>query len=185
MLDICPIMQLTVFINMTFIHDIQVKEIVLIPIFLVIVIASGADLVADLSHGAGTEHILKESLVLLISIAGIAWLILGLRQQRQKIDQLRQELQVASKNCQVPESYVIEGRKNLGQVVSQQFSEWQLTNSENEVGWLLLKGFSLKEIAALRDTREKTVRQQASAIYRKAGVNGRHTFSAWFIEDIL
>jgi len=50
---------------------------------------------------------------------------------------------------------------------------------------LLLKGLSIKEIAALRETHEKTVRQQASAIYRKAGVAGRHAFAAWFIEDLL
>ena len=50
---------------------------------------------------------------------------------------------------------------------------------------LLLKGLSLKEIAAVRNTHEKTTRQQASAIYRKAGVTGRHAFSAWFIEDYL
>jgi len=44
---------------------------------------------------------------------------------------------------------------------------------------------SFKEIAAVRKTLEKTVRQQASSIYKKAGVSGRHEFSAWFIEDIL
>jgi len=32
-------------------------------------------------------------------------------------------------------------------VVTRQFSEWMLTGSEIEVGWLLLKGLSLKEIA--------------------------------------
>jgi len=32
---------------------------------------------------------------------------------------------------------------------------------------------------------EKTVRQQASAIYSKAGLSGRHAFSAWFIEELL
>ena len=170
---------------MFLVPDFQIKEAVLIPIFLVVVLASGADLVADLSHGAGTEHIIKEALVVSVSIVGIAWLISGLRQQRREINQLRRELENASKNSPTPRSYVIEGRKSLGQVVSQQFSEWQLTDSEQEVGWLLLKGFSSKEIAALRDTHEKTVRQQASAIYRKAGISGRHTFSAWFIEDIL
>ena len=41
--------------------------------------------------------------------------------------------------------------------LSQQFDDWRLSNSEKEVGWLLLKGFSLKEIAALRETLEKTV----------------------------
>jgi DNA-binding NarL/FixJ family response regulator len=42
-----------------------------------------------------------------------------------------------------------------------------LTGSEIEVGWLLLKGLSLKEIAIVRSTQEKTVRQQASSIDSK------------------
>lgn len=163
----------------------QFKESLLIPVFLIVVFASGADLVADLSHGAGIEHILKETLVVILSAAGIGWLLWGLRQQRLQIRQLRGELDSVSRQETPPESYIIEGRKTLGNVVSKQFSDWQLTESEKEVGWLLLKGFSLKEIAVLRETRDKTVRQQASAIYRKAGVSGRHTFSAWFMEDIL
>ena len=61
----------------------------------------------------------------------------------------------------------------------------QVTTSEKDVGWLLSKGLSLKEIAAIRETLEKTVRQQASSIYKKAGLSGRHAFSAWFIEDAL
>jgi DNA-binding NarL/FixJ family response regulator len=44
---------------------------------------------------------------------------------------------------------------------------------------------SFNEIAAVRETKEKTVRQQASEIYRKSGVSGRHAFSAWFFEDFL
>ena len=50
---------------------------------------------------------------------------------------------------------------------------------------MLLKGLSLKEIASLRDTREKTVRQQASTIYGKSGLEGRHALAAWFLEDFL
>jgi len=50
---------------------------------------------------------------------------------------------------------------------------------------LLLKGLSFKEIAALRITLEKTVRQQASSIYRKSGISGRHELAAWCIEDYL
>ncbi|MCK5396413.1 MAG: DNA-binding response regulator, partial [Gammaproteobacteria bacterium] len=80
---------------------------------------------------------------------------------------------------------VLDARTSLGNVINQQFNDWQLTNSEKEVGRLLLKGLSLKEIAAIRNTLEKTVRQQASSIYKKAELNGRHAFSAWFIEDIL
>ena len=161
------------------------KETVLIPIFAAVVFASGVDLVDDLSHGADTGHIVKEAIIAVISMIAIAWLFWGLHRQRLEIRTLQQELAAANSPRTPPEQYVLEARRKLGSVVSQQFSDWKLTGSETEVGWLLLKGLSLKEIALLRNTREKTVRQQASSIYRKAGVSGRHAFSAWFIEDIL
>jgi DNA-binding NarL/FixJ family response regulator len=40
-------------------------------------------------------------------------------------------------------------------------------------------------MAEVRNTKEKTIRQQASTIYRKSNVAGRHEFSAWFFEDML
>ena len=163
----------------------RVKEIVLIFVFAIVVVASGADLVSDLSHGADTEHMLKEAIIVSISVIAIAWLLWGLHQQRLEIRSLQEELETANSPQTQPKKYVLEARKKLGNVVMQQFSEWVLTGSETEVGWLLLKGLSLKEIAIVRSTQEKTVRQQASSIYKKAGVSGRHAFSAWFIEDIL
>jgi len=73
----------------------------------------------------------------------------------------------------------------MARVIQRQFDDWGLTQTEKEVAMLLLKGLSFKEIAVVRDTLEKTVRQQASSIYRKSGLGGRHAFSAWFIEDLL
>ena len=70
-------------------------------------------------------------------------------------------------------------------VMQRQFEAWQLTESEQDVVILMLKGLSLREVAELRETREKTVRQQASTIYRKAGVGGRNELAAWFLEDLL
>ena len=166
-------------------YSASIKETILILIFAIVVVASGADLVADLSHGVDTAHIVKETIIVSISTIGLAWLLWGLRQQRLEIRSLQQELETANSPQAPPKKYVLEARKKLGNVVTQQFSEWMLTGSETEVGWLLLKGLSLKEIAMVRSTQEKTVRQQASSIYKKAGVSGRHAFSAWFIEDIL
>jgi DNA-binding CsgD family transcriptional regulator len=163
----------------------QIKESVLVLVLAIVGIASGVDLVADLSHGADSEHIIKEAVIVTISLCAIAWLLLGLHRQRLEIKSLQQELEALNRPEIQPKKYVLDARRKLGTVVSQQFTEWMLTDSEIEVGWLLLKGLSLKEIALVRNTQEKTVRQQASSIYRKAGVSGRHAFSAWFIEDIL
>ena len=161
------------------------KDTVLILVFAIVLIAICDDIVSDLSNGAVTEHMVKDAFVVGLSMLAIAWLMWGLHRQRLEISSLQQELETANSSQLQPKKYVLEARKKLGNVVSRQFSEWLLTGSETEVGWLLLKGLSLKEIALLRNTQEKTVRQQASSIYKKAGVSGRHSFSAWFIEDIL
>lgn len=168
-----------------FVFNLQGKEPVLILILSVVVLASGADLVADLSHGTTKTHILQEAAIVAISVLAIAWMIMGLRRQAREIELLKAELAELSDESMAPKKYILEARKTLSSVISQQFEEWKLTESEADVGRLLLKGLSLKEIAVLRQTLEKTVRQQASSIYRKAGLSGRHSFSAWFIEDIL
>ncbi|RPH96195.1 MAG: helix-turn-helix transcriptional regulator [Lysobacterales bacterium] len=77
---------------------------------------------------------------------------------------------------------LIEG---LSLAIQHQFEEWKLTAAESEVALLLLKGLSLKEIAALRATSERTVREQARSVYRKADLGGRSALSAWFLEDLL
>ncbi|HVP62222.1 MAG TPA: LuxR C-terminal-related transcriptional regulator [Myxococcaceae bacterium] len=61
----------------------------------------------------------------------------------------------------------------------------RVTEAEREVALLLLKGLSLREIAGLRETSERTVRHQSLAVYRKAGLAGRAELSAYFLEDLL
>jgi DNA-binding NarL/FixJ family response regulator len=75
--------------------------------------------------------------------------------------------------------------KGLGEAIDRQFLAWKLTEAEREVGLLILKGMSLKEIAAVRVTSERTIRAQAQAIYAKAGLSGRAALSAFFLEDLL
>ena len=50
---------------------------------------------------------------------------------------------------------------------------------------LLLKGLSIKEIAQVRGVSERTVHEQARAVYSKAGLTGRTALSAFFLEDLL
>ena len=75
--------------------------------------------------------------------------------------------------------------KGLGEAIDRQFLTWKLTEAEREVGLLILKGLSLKEIAATRVTSERTIRAQARSIYAKAGLSGRAALSAFFLEDLL
>ena len=73
----------------------------------------------------------------------------------------------------------------LGDAIDEQFKRWNLTEAEREVALLLLKGLSLKEVAQVRSTSERTIRAQARALYGKAGVTGRAALSAFFLEDLL
>lgn len=73
----------------------------------------------------------------------------------------------------------------LAAAIHRQFEDWRLSEAEQDVGLLMLKGLSHKEIAHLRQTNEATVRQQARALYDKAGLNGRSALSAFFLEDLL
>jgi DNA-binding CsgD family transcriptional regulator len=75
--------------------------------------------------------------------------------------------------------------QELGAAIEGQFAAWGCTRAEQEVGLLLLKGFSHKEIARFRGGSEATIRQQAAAVYQKAGLPGRAALSAYFLEELL
>ena len=159
------------------------KEYAISSVLMFVIIASALDLYTDLAHGAPTSHMLKELVILLLAALLIFWILYEQHLQSKKINNLRQELEHIDVNQKSMNDYVLAARKQIGEVIVRQFTDWNLTASEKEVGWLLLNGLSLREISALRETFEKTVRLQASSIYKKAGLNGRHAFAAWFIED--
>ncbi len=73
----------------------------------------------------------------------------------------------------------------LGEEIDKQFETWGLTLAEREVALLILKGLRHKEIADARNMTEKTVRQQALTVYKKAGLDGRTDLAAFFLEDFL
>jgi DNA-binding CsgD family transcriptional regulator len=73
----------------------------------------------------------------------------------------------------------------LSTAIDAQFDRWQLSAAEREIALLMLKGLSHKEIAIVRNTHERTIRQQAQSIYGKANLSGRAALSAFFLEDLL
>jgi len=163
-----------------------IKEIVIMSLLVMVVGLNIVDIYHDYHAGTGTFHLLIEFILVVTSFTLIAILSFGIWQQSRSNRQLKRELaSLAGKQAGELPPKVQAARHSLALVAQEQFEQWNLTQTEREVAMLLLKGLSFKEMAAVRDTAEKTIRQQASAIYRKAGVNGRHAFSAWFIEDIL
>ena len=69
--------------------------------------------------------------------------------------------------------------------LEQQFQAWALSEAEADVALFMVKGLSLREIAELRGTSEGTVKFQANAVYKKAGVSGRGQLLSQLIEDHL
>lgn len=75
--------------------------------------------------------------------------------------------------------------RELGRAIQRQLADWGLTAAEQEIGLLLLKGFSHKKISRIRQTTETTVRQQAAAVYQKSGLGGRAELAAFFLDELM
>jgi len=119
------------------------------------------------------------------SAVGVALLLQRLRTQHEEQLALMRDLEIARAEGEGWRSRVQSHLAGLKGALDQQFQAWGMTVAEREVGLLILKGLSHKEIAALRATTDATVRQQAQAIYRKAGLPGKTAFSAYFLEDLF
>lgn len=115
----------------------------------------------------------------LVLLAGVA------AQQREQTLTVVRDLEVARIQGQRWRAEARNLLKGLGEAIDEQFRLWNFTDAEREVALLLLKGLSLKEIAQVRATSERTIRAQARALYAKAGLSGRAALSAFFLEDLL
>ncbi|KAA1193068.1 LuxR family transcriptional regulator [Pseudohalioglobus sediminis] len=151
----------------------------------VIMILNALDVVTDIGLGVPRWHIVEESMIVLASGIGFIYLLWEMRRRSREMQALTHSLNSAGQQLQDITEEMRRARSNFSESIQQQFQDWGLTLSEQQVAMLLLKGLSFREIAVVRDTREKTVRQQASSIYGKSGLDGRHAFSAWFLEDFL
>lgn len=119
------------------------------------------------------------------SAVGVALLLQRLQTQHEEQLALLRDLDIARAEGEGWRSRVQSHLAGLKGAMDQQFQAWGMTAAEREVGLLILKGLSHKEIASLRATTDATVRQQAQAIYRKAGLPGKTAFSAYFLEDLF
>ena len=145
----------------------------------------GVDVTADYRAGTEASHLLTEAAVMVAAFAGAAILWRQLRSARQEAKRLSVDLAVARQEAERFRNEARDALRGLGEAIDRQFSRWQLSPAEREVGLLLLKGLSHKEVAAARSTSETTIRQQALAIYRKSGLHNRAELSAFFLEDLL
>ena len=128
---------------------------------------------------------LIEPTILVLTVAAVVHLLGRTKRQHQEQLSLMRDLEVARSQGAQWRSDMRELLKGLGNAIDGQFERWALTPAEREVALLMLKGLSHKEIAVVREASERTVRQQARAIYAKANLSGRAALSAFFLEDLL
>lgn len=129
------------------------------------------DIALDVLEGDIDLHVLVEGVIFALCTA---LLVVELRRNRRLSGRLA-EAQAHSRRLSGEFSDYVRSR----------LASWGLSRSEEEIAWLILKGYSFPEIATLRSVQEKTVRQQATSIYAKSGCGSRNEFIAHFIEDLL
>ncbi len=154
--------------------------------FLFIVLAVGLfGLIEDAVQGEPPKHLIVEGSFIVLAILGALYLWNESRKLRSSNVELSRAMLTAHRDADYWREEASTALAGLSEAIDKQFLRWTLTEAESEVGLLLLKGLSLKEISEVRKTSERTVRHQAAALYRKSGLDGRAELSAFFLEDLL
>lgn len=145
----------------------------------------GFDLFTDSKEGVVIWHVFVEGSIALLALFGVFYILRGSVELKHRLEK---EITSFTDYKKEAELWKVESKKyldGLSKAIDQQLSKWKLSTAEKEVAFLLLKGMSLKEIAEIRNTAEKTARVQSMAIYSKSGLAGRSELSAFFLEDLL
>ncbi len=161
------------------------ERLFIVTILFIIMVMVSIDLVTDSNEGVKWWHLLVEGSIAIAALFGIFFLLkdsIVLKKSLENEKEISAKLQVEAEKWRLESRKYLEG---LSRAIDQQLDDWKLTIAEKEVTFLLLKGLSLKEIAEIRKTTEKTARAQSVAIYAKAGLSGRSELAAFFLEDLL
>ncbi len=145
-------------------------------ISIIVLIIAGMFFVQDIYidiviEGKDFSHIITESGVFTAILLALALEVRHVVQLTSKVSSTQQE--------------VTRLKKHLSDLIHEEFNRWKLTTTEEEIAIMLIKGFSMQEIAEIRNVKEKSVRQQATGIYSKSGLGNRYELTSYFIEDLL
>ena len=133
-----------------------------------------ANIAFSLLGVAPVAWVLYEITEIAAALGLILGLVLGALALRASLDRAREA-----------EARLRTARTAFQDLLDARFAEWGLTPAERDVALFAIKGLSTSEIAALRGTSEGTVKAQAAAIYRKAGVTGRPQLLSLFLDDLV
>jgi DNA-binding CsgD family transcriptional regulator len=161
------------------------KDKVISFFLLLIIIFKVFDLYIDFANNVKTHHIIQEVMLVLLSLGLFIYLAFDIRLRSQQALLLANNLKNEKQRSENLSKQVLDTKKAFFNAMYEQFDTWQLTPTEKEVALLLVKGLTNNEIAVVREKSEKTISHQSSAVYKKAGVKGRHELVALFFDDLI
>ena len=145
------------------------ERTVIAGVLALIALLAGLDLIVDLRQGVSLWHVLAEARWPSRACFGVFHLLRGVWRLRRRLDAQDRDFVAFRQQAEAWRTGSNKYLQGLSHSIGLQLDQWQLSAAEKEVAFLLLKGLSLKEIAAARGTTEKTARVQSSAIYTKSG----------------
>lgn len=154
-------------------------------LFLTISIFLVFDIYEDFAEGADFEHVLGEAVVMILGLLGTVALWFQWLFTKKENKKINADIQQIKADLQNYKDKTKDLSKGLSDKIIEQFEQWSFTKSEIDISLLLLKGLSIKEIAQIRSTSEKTIKQHCTNLYHKSNLSGRSELSAFFLEDIL
>lgn len=150
-----------------------------------IAVGGGVDLWMDWPTSPAAFHVGFELTVLALSLGAVVYLWGGWMRTRRS---LFRSVEASKRLSEERDDWRLRAEKllrGLGEEIDAQLRRWNLTPAEREIALFLLKGYGHKEIAALLERSERTVRQHAVAVYRKSNLSGRAELAAFFLEDLM
>lgn len=166
-------------------RQLSIRQWVLTILVISVFATSAIEVVSEFSAGQPLAAMWDDMLWIAVSAGCVLYYLYERRMSSKEIDELRKNLENARGKLVKVDTDSKAIANQYRSVMQKQFDAWKLSASEQDIVIGMLKGLTFREIAGLRETREKTVRQQASAVYRKAGVSSRNELTAWFFEDML
>jgi DNA-binding CsgD family transcriptional regulator len=165
---------------------VNLKLRIYLIVSLVYLIAFGVyDIFLDRAENRSLLHTFSELVFLVVWVAQVCIVFWLIRRQYLQIGKMHSEASQLHGELKAWNSKTKLLRENLHTAIREQFQEWQLTRAEAEVGFLIVRGYDFSQIASLLKKSERTVRQQAIAIYGKTGFRNRAELTGFFLEGIF
>jgi DNA-binding CsgD family transcriptional regulator len=140
----------------------------------------GFDVVADVAaHRLAGASFASVELVHLIfetvAVFGLGYAVITLRQY----------LRLLQGEAESSKETIHMLRGNFDEVLRDKFKEWSLTAAERDVTLLIIRGLSVADIAAARNTAQGTIKAQSTSIFRKIGVGSKTELMSVIIDEFL